>query len=156
MPVVSPSNTAIGLTRRGAGAEPGEPDKYYPTGERTYLRIMPNDAVQAAALATAMRDAGCRRIAAVHDGEVYGKGVGTLMRRTVTRLGMKVAGTTRIKRSTRRFGAIRATVSPIPASPPTAPFACSTASAAGPSSSPPTEWPNPASRAASARRPRST
>jgi len=107
VPVVSPSNTAIGLTRRGAGAEPGEPDKYYPTGERTYFRIMPNDAVQAAALATAMRDAGCRRIAAVHDGEVYGKGVGTLMRRTVTRLGMKVAGTTRIKRSTRRFGAIR-------------------------------------------------
>jgi len=107
VPVVSPSNTAIGLTRRGTGAERGEPDKYYPTGERTYFRIMPNDAVQAAALATAMRDAGCKRVAAVHDGEVYGKGVGTLMRRTVTRLGMKVASTTRIKRSTRRFGAIR-------------------------------------------------
>ena len=77
MPVVSPSNTAHRPDRRRRRRRPGEPDKYYPTGERTYFRIMPNDAVQAAALATAMRDAGCRRVAAVHDGEVYGKGVGT-------------------------------------------------------------------------------
>ena len=76
VPMISPSNTAIGLTTAGAGAEPGEPDKYYPTGERTYFRIMPNDRVQADALATAMRDAGCRRVGAVHDGEVYGQGVG--------------------------------------------------------------------------------
>ena len=80
--MISPSNTAIGLTRRGAGAAPGEPDKYYPTGDRSYFRIMPNDAVQADALATAMRDAGCTRVGAVHDGEIYGKGIGTLMRRT--------------------------------------------------------------------------
>jgi len=107
VPVVSPATTYIGLTRRGPGAEPGEPDKYYPTGERTYFRIMPNDVVQADALATAMRDAGCRRVGAVHDAEVYGQGVGTLMRRAVARFGMKVASNTRIRRSSRRFGAIR-------------------------------------------------
>jgi branched-chain amino acid transport system substrate-binding protein len=107
VPVVSPSNTAIGLTRGGPGTTPGEPDKYYPTGERTYFRIMPNDRVQADALATAMRDAGCKRVGAVHDGEVYGAGVGKLMRASVKRLGMKVASTTRIRRSTRRFGAIK-------------------------------------------------
>src|SRR4051794_22495935 len=72
VPVVSPSNTAIGLTRGGVGTHPGEPDKYYPTGMRTYFRIMPNDAVQADALATAMRDAGCKRVGAVDDREVYG------------------------------------------------------------------------------------
>jgi branched-chain amino acid transport system substrate-binding protein len=107
LPMISPSNTAIGLTTNGPGANPGEPDKYYPTGARTYFRIMPNDRVQADAMATAMRDAGCTRIGAVHDGEVYGKGVSTLMRRSVARLGMKIAGTTRIKKSTRRFGAIK-------------------------------------------------
>jgi branched-chain amino acid transport system substrate-binding protein len=107
VPVISPSNTAIGLTTGGTGANPGEPDKYYPTGQRTYFRIMPNDKVQADALATAMRDAGCTRIGAVHDGEVYGKSMGTLMRRTAARLGMKVSGTTRIRRGTRRFSSIK-------------------------------------------------
>jgi branched-chain amino acid transport system substrate-binding protein len=107
VPVVSPSNTAIGLTRGGTGAQPGEPDKYYPTGDRSYFRIMPNDRVQADALATAMRDAGCWRVGAVHDREVYGAGVGKLMRRAVTRLGMKVASTTAIGRRTRRFGSIK-------------------------------------------------
>jgi branched-chain amino acid transport system substrate-binding protein len=107
VPVVSPSNTAIGLTRGGTGAGPGEPDKYYPSGERTYFRIMPNDRVQADALATAMRDAGCKRAGLVNDAEVYGAGLGKLLRAGVRRLGMKVASTTRIKRSTRRFGSIK-------------------------------------------------
>ncbi|HEY6890545.1 MAG TPA: branched-chain amino acid ABC transporter substrate-binding protein [Solirubrobacter sp.] len=107
VPVVSPSNTAIGLTTGGPGANPGEPDKYYPTGERTYFRIMPNDKVQADALATAMRDAGCTRIGTVHDGDVYGKGMGTLLRRSIARLAMKVASTTRIRLGTRGFGSIK-------------------------------------------------
>jgi branched-chain amino acid transport system substrate-binding protein len=107
LPSISPSTTAIGLTTGGPGAGPGEPHKYFPTGTRTLFRLMPNDRVQADALATAMRDAGCKRVGSVHDGEVYGKGVGTLMRRSVTRLGLKVASTARIRRSTRRFGAIK-------------------------------------------------
>ena len=107
LPMISPSNTANGLTTNGPGTNPGEPDKYYPTGARTYFRIIPNDKVQAAALATAMRDAGCTRVAIVHDGEVYGKGVATVMRSSAARFGMKVTGTTRIRKSTRRFGAIK-------------------------------------------------
>jgi branched-chain amino acid transport system substrate-binding protein len=106
--MVSPSNTAIGLTTGGAGAGRREPTIYYPTGKRTYFRIIPNDKVQADALATAMRDRGCKTITAVHDGEVYGKGVGTLVRRSAARLGMKIARTKRISDRTRRFGALRA------------------------------------------------
>jgi branched-chain amino acid transport system substrate-binding protein len=106
--MVSPSNTAIGLTTGGAGAGRREPTIYYPTGKRTYFRIIPNDKVQADALATAMRDRGCKTITAVHDGEVYGKGVGTLVRRSAARLGMKVAHTKRISERTRRFGSLRA------------------------------------------------
>ena len=45
------------------GDQPGEPGKYYPTGDRTYFRILPNDHVQAAALVTAMRDRGCKALA---------------------------------------------------------------------------------------------
>jgi branched-chain amino acid transport system substrate-binding protein len=108
LPSISPSNTAIGLTTGGPGANPGEPRKYYPSNARTFFRIIPNDKVQADALATAMRDRGCKTVTAVHDGEAYGKGVGTLMRRSATRLGMKIAHTKRISAKTRRFGSLRA------------------------------------------------
>src|SRR4051812_30143244 len=36
VPQISPANTAVGLTTDKPGATPGEPDKYYPTGTRTY------------------------------------------------------------------------------------------------------------------------
>ena len=38
--MVSPSNTAVGLTVSGLGANPGEPDIYYPTGKRNYARVV--------------------------------------------------------------------------------------------------------------------
>ncbi|MBA2637424.1 MAG: ABC transporter substrate-binding protein [Solirubrobacterales bacterium] len=43
IPQVSPGNTAVGITSDDPGAGPGEPDKYYPTGKRTYARILPKD-----------------------------------------------------------------------------------------------------------------
>ena len=67
---------------------------------------MPNDTVQAAALATAMRDPGCKRVVAVHDGEVYGKGVGTLMRRDASPgSACRSPSHRRIAPRTRSFGA---------------------------------------------------
>jgi branched-chain amino acid transport system substrate-binding protein len=107
IPMINPSNTFIGLTTGGPGTNPGEPDKYYPTGARNYFRIIPNDKVQAAALATVMRDRGCTRIAAFSDREVYGAGVGRLMRQDAARLGLQVVRTKRIGRRTRSFGSVR-------------------------------------------------
>src|SRR5580692_4744033 len=50
IPQVSPANTYVGLTKDIPGASaPGEPQKYYPSGTRTYLRIVPVDTIQAAA-----------------------------------------------------------------------------------------------------------
>ena len=105
--MISPSNTAIGLTTGGPGSSRGEPGKYYPGAGRTYFRLMPNDKVQAAALATAMRDRGCKRIVSVTDREVYGRGVGTLVRQDAARLGLQVVRTVRIGQRTRSFGRIR-------------------------------------------------
>ena len=99
---ISPSNTAIGLTRNGPGADFGEPTKYYPTGVRHYFRLLPNDRVQAAALVGAMRDRGCRRIAILNDGEVFGAGMGVLARRNARRLGLQVVHTSRIRVRARR------------------------------------------------------
>ena len=73
---ISPANTAVGLTTDEPGADKGEPDKYYPTGDRHYLRIVPKDTIQGAALATVMKEDGCTKVAMANDKEVYGAGLG--------------------------------------------------------------------------------
>ena len=75
VPMISPANTYVGLTTNEDGSEPGEPDKYYPTGDRTYTRIVPRDTIQAAALVTLMKTDGCTKVAMTNDKEVYGAGL---------------------------------------------------------------------------------
>src|SRR5215217_7700252 len=72
---ISPANTAVGLTSDEPGAGPGEPDKYYPSGTRTYTRIVPKDTIQGAALATLMKQDGCAKVYMTNDKEVYGAGL---------------------------------------------------------------------------------
>jgi branched-chain amino acid transport system substrate-binding protein len=71
---ISPSNTYVGLTR-AEGADKGEPDKYYPSGKRTYGRVVPADHIQAAAQVTYQKDVGCMKTYILNDKEVYGKGI---------------------------------------------------------------------------------
>ena len=54
-----------------------------------------------------MRDRGCKQVVAVTDRDVYGRGLGTLVRQDAARLGLQVVRTVRIGRSTRSFGRIR-------------------------------------------------
>jgi branched-chain amino acid transport system substrate-binding protein len=79
IPQVSPANTYVGLTTNLPGSAPGEPQKYYPTGKRTYLRIVPIDSIQAAADLIAMKQAGCTKVAVANDKEAYGQGLATLL-----------------------------------------------------------------------------
>jgi branched-chain amino acid transport system substrate-binding protein len=107
VPQISPSNTAIGLTRGGPGTCCGEPGRYYPLGSRTFFRLSPSDRGQGGALATVMRDRGCRRIASITDGEVYGSGVGVWVRYYARQIGLRVVAARRIRparRSYRRLG----------------------------------------------------
>jgi branched-chain amino acid transport system substrate-binding protein len=75
VPMISPANTAVGLTTNEPGANPGEPDKYYPAGTRNYSRIVPKDTIQGAALATVMKEDGCTKAQLTNDKEVYGAGL---------------------------------------------------------------------------------
>ena len=77
IPQVSPANTYVGLTTSLPGSAPGEPQKYYPTGKRTYLRIVPIDNIQGAAGLIAMKNAGCTKVAVANDKEAYGAGLAT-------------------------------------------------------------------------------
>ena len=85
---VSPSNTAVGLTR-SAGGEPGEPDRYYPTGRRNYGRVVPADHLQAAALGALMVDERCERVYVVAAALPYGSGMAKLVVRRARRLGIE-------------------------------------------------------------------
>jgi branched-chain amino acid transport system substrate-binding protein len=75
VPQISPANTAVGLTSDEPGANPGEPEKYYPAQTRTYTRIVPKDTIQGAALATLMKEDGCTKVFMTNDKEVYGAGL---------------------------------------------------------------------------------
>ena len=87
---ISPSNTAVGLTSDEPGADEGEPDKYYPSGERHYLRIVPKDTIQGAALATLMSEDGCGNAYILNDKEVYGEGLARNIESAATEVGVEV------------------------------------------------------------------
>jgi branched-chain amino acid transport system substrate-binding protein len=88
---VSPSNTYVGLTR-AEGAEAGEPDKYYPSGTRTFGRVVPADHIQAAAQVSYQKDQGCTKLYILNDKEVYGKGIADQVEKIAGEQGLEVTG----------------------------------------------------------------
>ena len=96
IPQVSPANTYVGLTTDEPGSAPGEPDKYYPTGTRTYLRIVPRDSIQAAADLMAMKNAGCTKVAVANDKEAYGAGLAALLDLEKGKFGVDITSNTGI------------------------------------------------------------
>ena len=90
VPQISPANTAVGLTSDEPGADAGEPDKYYPTGQRTYTRIVPKDTIQGAALATLMQQDGCTSVFMTNDKEVYGAGLARNIENSAESIGLEV------------------------------------------------------------------
>jgi branched-chain amino acid transport system substrate-binding protein len=87
---ISPANTAVGLTTDEPGADKGEPDKYYPSGERHYLRIVPKDTIQGAAISTLMQEDGCQNIYILNDREVYGAGLSRNIENSANEIGLEV------------------------------------------------------------------
>jgi len=73
MLMVSQANTNPGLTKTW---DPGEPDKYYPTGKRNYARVVTTDDNQGRAAAQFMaKDLGVKKCYILNDNETYGQGV---------------------------------------------------------------------------------
>jgi branched-chain amino acid transport system substrate-binding protein len=87
---ISPSNTYNGLTTAAPGHAPGEPAKYYPTGRRTYARVLPNDVVQGGALARAARQDGCASAHVFNSGTVYSSGLAQNAVAAAGRIGLKI------------------------------------------------------------------
>lgn len=86
---VSPTDTVTGFTRE-VGGNPGEPDKYYPTRDENFARLVPPDSVQAAALLQVLQDGGLRRVYVVHDQKLYGQGLARALSRGARAKGIEV------------------------------------------------------------------
>jgi branched-chain amino acid transport system substrate-binding protein len=72
---ISPSNTALELTKNPGPSGKGAPDKYYPTGKRTYARVVAADHIQGAAQGDWMKELGVKKLFEANDKQVYGGGV---------------------------------------------------------------------------------
>src|ERR687885_400120 len=90
--MISPANTYVGLTHKGPGTTAGEPDKYYPSGKRNYIRIVAADDFQGAADALLAQQLGLKKVYILNDKEAYGLGVATDFRNSLQNLGVGVAG----------------------------------------------------------------
>jgi branched-chain amino acid transport system substrate-binding protein len=112
IPQVSPANTYVGLTTDVTGVSaPGEPQKYYPTGKRTYLRIVPIDSIQAAADLMAMKQAGCTKVAIANDKQAYGAGLAQLIELEKGSYGLTVTSNTGIDPTAPNFRSYASTIS---------------------------------------------
>jgi branched-chain amino acid transport system substrate-binding protein len=117
VPMVSPGNTLVCLTEPSPTlCKPEEPSVYYPSGRRNYVRVVPNDAVQSAGLATFAKSLGIQRpfiLIAAHD--PTSKGQGATFENAAKSLGMHIAGVihweptkpgyTRLMQTVKRSGA---------------------------------------------------
>src|SRR5947209_17776936 len=90
--MISPANTYVGLTHGGPGTAAGEPGKYYPTGQRNYIRIVAADDFQGAADAINAKQLGAKKVFILNDKEAYGLGVATDFKNSLTQLGLTPAG----------------------------------------------------------------
>jgi branched-chain amino acid transport system substrate-binding protein len=94
---VSPASTAIGLTKDVKGAvEAGEPDKFYPSGDRSFARVVPADDVQASAAARWTRRLGARSVFVLGDKSLEGDGLAELYLSAANDAGLRVVGQDRM------------------------------------------------------------
>lgn len=89
--MVSPSNTRVALTRHGSDANSQEPQRYYPTGVRNYVRVIAADDFQVAAHAMLAQRLGIRRAFVLVD-ESFATSLAEVFRSAAEKLALDVVG----------------------------------------------------------------
>ena len=90
MLMVSQANTNPGLTKTW---DPGEPQKYYPTGKRNYARVVTTDDNQGRAAAQFMaKDVMVKKCYILNDNETYGLGVAQSFAAEAPKVGIEIIG----------------------------------------------------------------
>jgi branched-chain amino acid transport system substrate-binding protein len=92
IPQVSPGSAYIGLTTPlDAGQD--EPQRFYPSDERTFVRLIPSDRVEAAAQVDLMRALHVRRLYVLSDEHPFHVSLAELVRAEAQQTGIAIAGT---------------------------------------------------------------
>lgn len=90
MLMISHANTNPGLTKTW---DPGEPQKYFPTGKRSYARVVTTDDIQGPAAAQfAAKDLHLTKCYVLNDNETYGQGVARSFAAEAKKQGIQVVG----------------------------------------------------------------
>jgi branched-chain amino acid transport system substrate-binding protein len=105
--LLSPANTYGCLTEPCAG---DEPEKYYPSGKRTYARVAPSDPNQGAVDAAFLKTKGVKRVSVLNDKEAYGLGVAKNFAGAAKAAGMTVTGFTAYDPKQSNFRALFTTI----------------------------------------------
>jgi branched-chain amino acid transport system substrate-binding protein len=88
---VSPASPYVGLTSsRDAGQD--EPERFYPTGRRTFARLQPGDPAQAAAQAKLMASLGVHKVYILNDQDPFQVPLAQITAGDAERSGIAVAG----------------------------------------------------------------
>jgi len=107
--MVSPANTAVGLTKPGLG-EPGEPGVYRPTGRLNYTRVVPADDLQGPLAADWAKRRGVKTVCILDDNEVYGKGLADLFDERCREIGIEVLDHDSIDAKAQEFKSLMASI----------------------------------------------
>lgn len=103
--MISPANTWPGLTKPGVG-EPNEPRVYRPSGKVTFFRVVPADDIQGLVAAKWAQELGAKKVYVVHDGELYGKGIATMFKKSAGPIGLQIAGFDQIETKAANYKAL--------------------------------------------------
>jgi branched-chain amino acid transport system substrate-binding protein len=76
---VSPTDGLTSLTRTPLGRPRAGPERYYPEGERSFVRLVPADELLAETLLGRVRETGATSVAVLYDGEIHSRELGGIL-----------------------------------------------------------------------------
>ena len=90
--MISPSATYVGLTHAGPATAADEPDRYFPTGARSFARLLGADDYQSAGIDLFLHHTGHRHIYLLDDGQGTGYAGAAYARAAAMKVGLTVSG----------------------------------------------------------------
>ncbi len=91
IPQVSPGSPYVGLTQ-SLDAGQDEPERFYPSGQRTFVRLPPGDLVEAGAVVRLIRSLGVHRLYVLDDQDPFQMPLAALVSSEATAAGVEVVG----------------------------------------------------------------